>query len=115
MAIINCHECNQKISDAAEVCPKCGAPSANKKVKIPLYFISLIWFVGFLLFVYSIGALVVSLMNRQCKYFFTNNMNERYWSCVGDYLSDYQAVLIGLIAMITMVIATLLINWLNSK
>ena len=26
MALINCHECNHQISDAATTCPHCGAP-----------------------------------------------------------------------------------------
>lgn len=26
MALINCHECNAQISDAATTCPHCGAP-----------------------------------------------------------------------------------------
>ena len=27
MALINCYECGKEISDAAEACPSCGAPS----------------------------------------------------------------------------------------
>ena len=29
MALINCSECNQEVSDKAESCPKCGAPIAT--------------------------------------------------------------------------------------
>ena len=31
MALINCPECNNKVSDAAPTCPKCGAPIAGAK------------------------------------------------------------------------------------
>lgn len=29
MALINCNECNQEVSDKAVSCPKCGAPIAT--------------------------------------------------------------------------------------
>jgi uncharacterized protein YxeA/ribosomal protein L40E len=33
MALINCPECNAQISDQAEICPKCGNPQKEVKVK----------------------------------------------------------------------------------
>ena len=33
MALINCYECNQKISSRANSCPNCGAPKISKKKK----------------------------------------------------------------------------------
>ncbi|RJX18994.1 MAG: zinc-ribbon domain-containing protein [Desulforudis sp.] len=32
MALINCKECGRQISNKAEVCPHCGAPSTAKKL-----------------------------------------------------------------------------------
>ena len=34
MALINCWECDNKISDTSEACPNCGAPSEAKKVEM---------------------------------------------------------------------------------
>lgn len=34
MALINCPECQNQISDKADNCPKCGYPIAGKKSKI---------------------------------------------------------------------------------
>ncbi|WP_310378220.1 zinc-ribbon domain-containing protein [Flavobacterium sp.] len=34
MALVNCSECNTKISDEAKNCPKCGAPVDLEKIKI---------------------------------------------------------------------------------
>lgn len=115
MAIINCPECNQKISDTAKACPKCGAPFANETHKISLYFLYPIWIVSFLFFLYSIGALIVSLLNRKCKFFFKQNLHEQYWSCVGDNISEYNAILIGLVSMITLVTLKLIINEISNK
>lgn len=30
MALINCSECNNEVSDRAVACPKCGCPISNK-------------------------------------------------------------------------------------
>ena len=34
MAIINCPECNNKVSDKAESCPNCAFPINNKNIII---------------------------------------------------------------------------------
>ncbi len=34
MALINCPECNNEVSDKAEICPKCGIPIAEKNLPI---------------------------------------------------------------------------------
>lgn len=35
MALINCSECNKKISDSAKNCPSCGAPVPKEKSLMP--------------------------------------------------------------------------------
>ena len=35
MALINCKECNNQISDTASACPKCGAPVDSKATTTP--------------------------------------------------------------------------------
>lgn len=39
-ALINCHECNAQISDAATSCPHCGAPTKNPATVNPLQDVS---------------------------------------------------------------------------
>ena len=66
MALIQCPECNQNVSDTAAQCPHCGAPVAvlrgnnsastpavtieltGKKLKAQLLWSSLLWWGGFL-------------------------------------------------------------------
>ncbi|MDP6892011.1 MAG: hypothetical protein QF731_02430 [Verrucomicrobiota bacterium] len=35
MALIKCYECSKKVSDAAAICPSCGAPK-KRKTYIPV-------------------------------------------------------------------------------
>lgn len=41
MSLINCHECQEEISDAAESCPHCGAKK-KKSGKLPWIMVALI-------------------------------------------------------------------------
>lgn len=72
MALVNCSECNQKISDQAVNCPKCGAPvdldkiKENKKLTQNGCFI----FLGIIAFIW----IVVSISNNSD----TNSDNETY-------------------------------------
>ena len=34
MALIQCSECNQSVSDKAEACPQCGAPVSNVRENV---------------------------------------------------------------------------------
>ena len=38
MALINCSECGNQMSDKAQSCPKCGAPNPNTSMQIPMGF-----------------------------------------------------------------------------
>ncbi len=48
MGLINCYECNNKVSKTAKICPKCGAPLLNEqKIKKTLVIIFLIFVLAF--------------------------------------------------------------------
>jgi|GEM_PF-3533352 len=40
MAMINCHECNRKVSDMAQACPECGSPVSAivSALKVRIYY-----------------------------------------------------------------------------
>ena len=38
MALINCSECGNQMSDKAQNCPKCGAPNPNAPMRMPAGF-----------------------------------------------------------------------------
>jgi hypothetical protein len=118
MALINCKECNEKISDSAKACPKCGEPSPLQKLGIFRYFTLLVSLTFGLSFLYSIGALVISLLNRECRFLFSNNAAELYWGCVSDHLTIYyagNAFKIAVVALILSLISALLIDKVFSK
>jgi ABC-type spermidine/putrescine transport system permease subunit II len=113
MALIECHECHQKISDSARACPKCGASSQQEKHKLPRYILLSGWCIAFLSFLYSVGAIIISLLNRECRLLFSNNTAKLYWNCVGNHLTIYHAgnaFKISAVACILVTILALLIN-----
>lgn len=117
MAIIKCVECGEKISDLAKMCPKCGAPSKDEALKIPRYITLAFGLIYSISFLYSLGALALSLFNRNCRSLFSNNTAELYWHCVGDHLKIYHAgdaFKIGFVALTLAVIAALIVNKLGS-
>ena len=57
MSIITCYECSGKISDKADRCPDCGAPSKNiKKKNYPVLGVLLILFGGFFVLGITVGG-----------------------------------------------------------
>ncbi len=74
MALINCPECNRKISNNAPTCPMCGTPIAiqseiratgtalttiqqtSKKFKTHIIVSSLIFWISFTLFIFKVTA-----------------------------------------------------------
>jgi uncharacterized membrane protein len=51
MSIITCYECSGKISNKADICPDCGAPSKNiKRKNYPVLGVLLILFGGLVVF-----------------------------------------------------------------
>lgn len=118
MALINCKECNEKISDSAKACPKCGEPSQLEKLGNFRYFTLLVISAFGLSSLYSIGALILSLLNRECRSLFSNNTAELYWSCVSDHLTIYHAgnvFKIAVVALILSLISALIIDKVSSK
>lgn len=84
MAMIQCHECNERISDSADSCPHCGAVSPFKHLKGLLHLSIIVVWIMIIAFIYGLGALLYALFGRQCR----GLSPELFWHCVGGRLSD---------------------------
>ena len=72
MALINCKECNHKISDKAKFCPSCGAPINDSTVDNYKLIDSIYDFLSFNSFAFDIfiAATIIGIINKSWLGFF---------------------------------------------